>query len=124
MSSMRKALKILSLLAFVGGIDLIVTAIVLMTGENPPEILNIVVIVLAAIFALLLGGMGIGAANVPVKAAKMLPIIIVGLLVSAADVVLAIMSGVAVVSICINALIVVGIAYTAHVVNKEYLAKH
>lgn len=124
MSTMRKALKILSLLAFVGGIDLIVTAIVLMTGENPPEILNIAVIFLAALFALLLGGLGIGAANVPVKAAKMLPVIVIGLLVSAADVALGIMSGVAIVSICINALLVVGIAYTAHMVNKEYLARH
>lgn len=124
MSTMRKALKILSLLAIVGGIDLVITAVVLATGQEPPEILNIVVMAVVAVLMLLLGAAGIGAANVPVKAAKMLPVIIVGLLASAADVVLAITSGVAAVSICINALIVVGIAYTAHMVNREYLAKH
>lgn len=124
MSTMRKALKILSLLAIVGGIDLVITAVVLATGQEPPEILNIVVMAVVAVLMLLLGAAGIGAANVPARAGKLLPMIVVGLLASAANVVVAILPAVGVVSVSINALIVVGIAYTAHMVNKEYLAKH
>ena len=44
MSTMRKALKVLSLLALVGGIDLVITLIVLNTsGDQAPDLLHSIV---------------------------------------------------------------------------------
>ena len=69
MSTMRKALKVLSLLALVGGIDLVITLIVLNTsGDQTPDLLHSIVMGLVALFAFLLGAQGISAANVPVRA--------------------------------------------------------
>ena len=119
---MRKALKILSFLAIIGGIDLIVTLVVLFTGADPkPEILQMAMMVVCALLLLVLGAQGIGAANRPSKAAGVLPISIVALLASAANVVLAIMGGIAVVSVVVCAIIAVLYAYFASQVNKEAL---
>ena len=76
---------------------------------------------LVGLFAFLLGAQGISAANVPVRARGLLPVALVGLLVNAADVVLAILNGTAVVSVVINALIIAGISYCASAVAKESL---
>ena len=112
MSTMRKALKVLSLLAVVGGIDLLITLIVLNTsGDQAPDLLHSIVMGFVVLFAFLLGAQGISAANVPVRARGLLPVALVGLLVNAADVVLAILNGTAVVWVVINALIIVGISY-------------
>lgn len=121
MSSKQKTLKIVSLLSLVGALDLIITLIVLAVGGDAPDPLMIAMMCVVAVCALVLGVMGALAANVPARAAKMLPVIILSLFANAADVVLAMKFGVAVVSICINALICVGVAYSAHVVNKEHL---
>lgn len=122
MSTMRKALKVLSLLALVGGVDLVITLIVLNTsGDQAPDLLHSIVMGLVALFAFLLGVQGISAANVPVRARGLLPVVLVGLLVNAADVVLAILNGTAVVSVVINALIIAGISYCASAVAKESL---
>lgn len=122
MSTMRKALKVLSLLAVVGGIDLLITLIVLNTsGDQAPDLLHSIVMGFVVLFAFLLGAQAISAANVPVRARGLLPVALVGLLVNAADVVLAIMNGTAVVSVVINALIIAGISYCASAVAKESL---
>lgn len=122
MSTMRKALKVLSLLAVVGGIDLLITLIVLNTsGDQAPDLLHSIVMGFVVLFAFLLGAQGISAANVPARARGLLPVALVGLLVNAADVVLAILGGTAVVSVVINALIIVGISYCASAVAKEAL---
>lgn len=122
MSTMRKALKVLSLLALVGGIDLAITLIVLNTsGDQTPDLLHSIVMGFVVLFAFLLGVQGISAANVPVRARGLLPVALVGLLVNAADVVLAILNGTAVVSVVINALIIAGISYCASAVAKESL---
>lgn len=122
MSTMRKALKVLSLLAVIGGIDLLITLIVLNTsGDQAPDLLHSIVMGLVALFSFLLGAQGISAANVPVRARGLLPVALVGLLVNAADVVLAILNGTAVVSVVINALIIAGISYCASAVAKESL---
>ena len=122
MSTMRKALKVLSLLALVGGIDLVITLIVLNTsGDQAPDLLHSIVMGLVVLFAFLLGAQGISAANVPGRARGLLPVALVGLLVNAADVVLAILNGTAVVSVVINALIIAGISYCASAVAKESL---
>ena len=112
MSTMRKALKVLSLLAVIGGIDLLITLIVLNTsGDQTPDLLHSIVMGFVVLFA----------ANVPVRARGLLPVALVGLLVNAADVVLAILNGTAVVSVVINALIIAGISYCAGAVAKESL---
>lgn len=122
MSTMRKALKALSLLALVGGIDLVITLIVLNTsGDQTPDLLHSIVMGFVVLFAFLLGAQGISAANFPVRARGLLPVALVGLLVNAADVVLAILNGTAVVSVVINALIIAGISYCASAVAKESL---
>lgn len=122
MSTMRKALKVLSLLAVIGGIDLLITLIVLNTsGDQAPDLLHSIVMGFVVLFAFLLGAQGIPAANVPVRARGLLPVALVGLLVNAADVVLAILNGTAVVSVVINALIIAGISYCASAVAKESL---
>ena len=122
MSTMRKALKVLSLLALVGGVDLVITLIVLNTsGDQAPDLLHSIVMGLVVLFVFLLGAQGISAANVPVRARGLLPVALVGLLVNAADVVLAILNGTAVVSVVINALIIAGISYCASAVAKESL---
>lgn len=122
MSTMRKALKVLSLLALVGGIDLAITPIVFNTsGDQTPDLLHFIVMGFVVLFAFLLGVQGISAANVPVRARGLLPVALVGLLVNAADVVLAILNGTAVVSVVINALIIAGISYCASAVAKESL---
>lgn len=122
MSTMRKALKVLSLLALVGGIDLAITLIVLNTsGDQATDLLHSIVMGLVVLFAFLLGVQGISAANVPVRARGLLPVALVGLLVNAADVVLAILNGTAVVSVVVNALIIAGISYCASAVAKESL---
>lgn len=122
MSTMRKALKVLSLLAVIGGIDLVITLIVLNTsGDQAPDLLHSIVMGFVVLFAFLLGAQGISAASVPVRARGLLPVALVGLLVNAADVVLAILNGTAVVSVVINALIIAGISYCASAVAKESL---
>ena len=86
MSTMRKALKVLSLLAVVGGIDLLITLIVLNTsGDQAPDLLHSIVMGFVILFAFLLGAQGISAANVPVRARALLPVALVGLLVNAAE---------------------------------------
>lgn len=122
MSTMRKALKILSFLALIGGIDLVLTLGVVATApEEQLEILPTVLMVLSALFSFILGVLGIGAANRPSKAKTLLPIALVGLLVNAADVALAIMGGAVVVAPIINALITVAFAFTARQVYQESL---
>lgn len=120
MSSKCKTLKILSLLAIIGGVDLVITLFVLQGQDPAPELLQSIVMGLAALFSLLLGGQGIGVANRPSRAKNALPILLVALLVTAADVVLSIMSGgTAVVAVLMNALIVVLITNFLTSIYKE-----
>ena len=99
-----------------------ITLIVLNTsGDQAPDLLHSIVMGFVVLFAFLLGAQGISAANVPVRARGLLPVALVGLLVNAADVVLAILNGTAVVSVVINALIIAAISYCASAVAKESL---
>ena len=66
-----------------------------------------------------MGGFGLKVAAVPTWAIRLLPVIIVALLANLASMLIAIQTGVAVVAVCMNALVSVGIAAAAHVVNRE-----
>lgn len=122
MSSMQKALKILSFLAIVGGLDLAVTAVVLATSpDTQVDALPLVVMGLVALLAVVLGVLGIGAANNPVRSAKLLPCIVAAVVANAADVVLAFQTGLGMVAVIINAAIVIACAVVAHLVHKQTL---
>lgn len=118
MSPMQKALKALCWLALIAGVDLAITLVVLLTGGGALAPLQLVLMVLTAFFSCFLFAVGIRAAVVPELAVRMLPIVVLALLVNAADVALAIQSGTAVVSICVNALVAVGIACTVHALRR------
>ena len=122
MSSMRKALKILSFIAIVGGIDLVVTDVVMQGSDPAPELLQTVVVGISALLTLVIGARGIGAANQPSRVKNTLPIALVALLVDAASVVLALASGLALVTAIIVALTTVGYAYAARTVWCESLS--
>ena len=122
MSSMRKALKILSFIAIVGGIDLVVTDVVMQGSDPAPELLQTVVVGISALLTLVIGARGIGAANQPSRVKNTLPIALVALLVDAASVVLALASGLALVTAIIVALTTVGYAYAARTVWRESLS--
>lgn len=120
MSFMQKALKALSFLADVGGLDLAVTAVVLaMSPDTQIDTLFLAVMGLVALLAVVLGALGIGAANNPVRAAKLLPYIVAACAANAADVALALQTGLATVSVVINAAVVVAYAAAAHLVNDQ-----
>lgn len=122
MSSAQKWLKIFSLLAIVGGIDLAITGVVLATSpDGVSNALTPIAWVLVVLCGLLLGVLGVRAANRPNLAIKMLPVIVIAAVANAADVVLALQTGLAVVSVVVNALIVLGIAVMAYRVNKQAL---
>lgn len=122
MSSMRKALKILSFIAIVGGIDLVVTDVVMQGSDSAPELLQTVVVGISALLTLVIGARGIGAANQPSRVKNTLPIALVALLVDAASVVLALASGLALVTAIIVALTTAGYAYAARAVWRESLS--
>ena len=122
MSSMRKALKILSFIAIVGGIDLVVTDVVMQGSDPAPELLQTVVVGISALLTLVIGARGIGAANQPSRVKNTLPIALVALLVDAASVVLALASGLALVTAIIVALTTAGYAYAARAVWRESLS--
>lgn len=122
MSAMRKALKLLSFIAIVGGIDLIVTDVVMQSSVPAPEVLQTIIVAISALLTLSLGAQGIKAANQPGRAKSVLPIALAALLVDAASVVLALSSGLALVTAIIVALTTVGYAYTARAVWHESLS--
>lgn len=122
MSTMRKVLKVLSLIAIVGGIDLVITDFAMQGSLPAPELLQTVIVGISALLTLVLGGRGIGAANRPTRAKGLLPIALVALLVDAASVVLALQSGLALVTAIIVALTTVGYAYAARAVWRESLS--
>lgn len=122
MSSMRNLLKALSFIAVVGGADLVVTDVVMQGSSPAPEMLQTVIVGISALLTLVLGARGIAAANHPSRARVVLPIALVALLVDAASVVLALSSGLALVTAIIVALTTVGYAYAARAVWREGLS--
>lgn len=122
MSAMRKLLKVLSFIAVIGGVDLVISDIVMQGSAPAPELLQTVIVGISALLTLVLGARGIGAANHPSRARGMLPIALVALLVDAASVVLALSSGLALVTAIIVALTTVGYAYAARAVWRETLS--
>lgn len=118
MSSARKGLRLLSLLALAGSVGLAAAWAALIAGGTAPADLQAAAMAAEILLGALLGGFGIKAAAVPTQALRLLPLIILALLVSAANVVLAIESGAALPAVCANALVTAGIAATAHVVDR------
>ncbi len=119
MSKNCKALKLSSFVLFLGAIDLAIVAFVLQGQDPKPELLQTIVLVLAAVLELLLGGFGIGAANRPSRIKSVLPVLLVSMLLTAANLVLSIMSDLAVASSMINAVIEVTFCNYAIAIYKE-----
>lgn len=119
MTSAQKALRFLCALALLGAADLVVTLIVLAATNELPELVQIAAMVVVALLGSIMGGFGLKVAAVPTWAIRLLPVIIVALLANLASMLIAIQTGVAVVAVCMNALVSVGIAAEAHVVNRE-----
>ncbi|WP_085830956.1 hypothetical protein [Collinsella vaginalis] len=119
MTSAQKALRFLCALALLGAADLVVTLIVLAATNELPELVQIAAMVVVALLGSIMGGFGLKVAAVPTWAIRLLPVIIVALLANLASMLIAIQTGVAVVAVCMNALVSVGIAAAAHVVNRE-----
>ncbi len=119
MSPKCKSLKISSFLAAIGAIDLIIVAFVLQTQDPAPELLQTIVLVVAGVVGLLLAGFGIGAANRPSRIKSVLPVLLVAMLLTAANLVLSLMSSLAVASSMINAIIIVGFCNFAIAIYKE-----
>lgn len=119
MSSAQKGLRMLSALALVGAANLVATLIALLMGGAAPEPLQMAAMVAEILLGALLGGFGVKVAVVPTWALRLFPLIILALLVSAANVALAIQSGAALFAVCASALVTVGIAAAAHMVNRE-----
>ncbi|MDY4041590.1 MAG: hypothetical protein SOY67_05775 [Collinsella sp.] len=119
MSSAQKGLRMLSALALVGAANLVATLIALLAGSAALEPLQTAALVAEILLGVLLGGFGVKVAIVPTWALRLFPLIILALLVSAANVALAIQSGAALFAVCASALVTVGIAAAAHMVNRE-----
>ncbi|MBE6469807.1 MAG: hypothetical protein E7001_07690 [Coriobacteriaceae bacterium] len=119
MSSAQKGLRMLSALSLVGAANLVATLIVLLAGGNAPETLQLAAMAVQILVGVILGGFGIKIAVVPSWAVRLLPLIILGLLLSAANVALAIRSGMGLFAVCAAALVTVGIAAAAHLVDRE-----
>lgn len=119
MSTMRKALKILSFLSIIAAVDLAITAWVLNGSDGGLEPLQIVTMILSVAFALILGVMGIGAANRPSKAKSLFLVVLLSMWVNIGNLLLLALEGEFVVSVLICALISFAYAYAAHMVNKE-----
>lgn len=119
MSSAQKGLRMLSALALVGAANLVAILIALLMGGAAPEPLQMAAMVAEILLGALLGGFGVKVAVVPTWALRLFPLIILALLVSAANVALAIQSGAALFAVCASALVTVGIAAAAHMVNRE-----
>ena len=119
MTSAQKALRFLCALALLGAADLVVTLIVLAATNELPELVQIAAMVVVALLGSIMGGFGLKVAAVPTWAIRLLPVIIVALLANLASMLIAIQPGGAVVAVCMNALVSVGIAAAAHVVNRE-----
>lgn len=120
-SSMRAALRVLSILALVAAADLAITLVVLATSGVLPSAGNVTALVVTIALDAGLGILGIAAAKDPSRALRALPAIVFALIANAVDVVLAVSADVVAVSAIVSALIVAGIAFAAHMVNYEYL---
>lgn len=123
MSSAQKGLRALCILSLIGAANLVATLILLVAGNEAPNAPQLAVMAVQALLGAILGGFGVRAAIVPAWALRLLPLIILALLVSAAAVVLAIKTGAALPAICASALVTVGIAAAAHMVNREARAR-
>lgn len=120
MSTAQKWLKILSLLAVVGGVDLAITAAVLLfQGGIADSLIVVAIMIVAAIVQVVLGVLGVGAANMPRKISSMTPAVLMSLLLTIVGAVLAVMANLGAVSAVINALIAVGVAVMYRKVNRE-----
>lgn len=120
MSTAQKWLKILSLLAVVGGADLAITAAVLLfQGGIADSLIVVAIMIVAAIVQVVLGVLGVGAANMPRKISSMTPAVLMSLLLTIVGAVLAVMANLGAVSAVINALIAVGVAVMYRKVNRE-----
>lgn len=120
MSSMRKALKILSFLAVIGAIDLAITAYVIATGgEGALEPLQIVTMALSVIFGLIIGVMGVGAANRPSKVRQMWLVMWLAVWANVGNVLLLVLNGEVIPSVIINCAIVCAFTYVSYQVKKE-----
>lgn len=120
MSTAQKWLKILSLLAVVGGVDLAITAAVLLfQGGIADSLIVVAIMIVAAIVQVVLGVLGVGAANTPRKISSMTPAVLMSLLLTIVGAVLAVMANLGAVSAVINALIAVGVVVMYRKVNRE-----
>lgn len=120
MTSLRRALQAFGYLSFVGGADLLITIVVLCINEQP-SYPGLCLLALTAFCAFVLGGNSIGVVRGERPAIKLLPQIVIALLVNVADIAVALTLDQAVVAALANALICLGVAATAHLVNREQM---
>ena len=117
MSPMRKALKVLSVLALIAGIDLAITLWVLhSTGEMQLDPLQVATMGLSAVLGLVAGALGIGAANAPSRIG--LPMWL-GVWANLCNVLLMVLSGGIIPSGLVSLAIAAALAYAAVQVERE-----
>lgn len=120
MSSMKGALKALSVLAIIGGVDLAITTWVLVTSEGMGfEPLQMLTMALAIVFSIVLGALGIPAASKPKLLNKLYLPTLLAIWANLGNVLLLVLNGEGVVSVVINAVIIVAYAYAQSRVKKE-----
>lgn len=120
MTSLQRALQAFGYLSFVGGADLLITIVVLCINEQP-SYPGLCLLALTAFCAFVLGGNSIGVVRGERPAIKLLPQIVIALLVNVADIAVALTLDQAVVAALANAVICLGVAAMAHLVNREQM---
>lgn len=123
MSDIRKGFKVLCFCTLIAGVALIYPTViaVLFGGGAPVGMAQAALYLLCVLGDVALGMQGIGAANVPSRAIKLLPIIVAALLINIAAVGFTVFIGGMVAPLGANALLVFAYAILAHLVNGEYL---
>ena len=104
--------KTVSIFAFVGGVDLLFNAVMLALGTTPAaETIQIAIVALTGLVTILMGYFGWRAFVGAVRAAAVLPVSVVGLMLNASNVLLAMRNGLVQTPAIIVALIVVCFSY-------------
>lgn len=120
MSPMRKALKVLSFLALIAGIDLAITLWVLhSTGEMQLDPLQVATMGLSAVLGLVAGALGIGAANAPSRIGRLRLPMWLGVWANLCNVLLMVLSGGIIPSGLVSLVIAAAFAYAAAQVERE-----
>lgn len=120
MSPMRKALKVLSVLTLIAGIDLAITLWVLhSTGEMQLDPLQVATMGLSAVLGLVAGALGIGAANAPSRIGRLRLPMWLGVWANLCNVLLMVLSGGIIPSGLVSLVIAAAFAYAAVRVERE-----